>query len=171
MVPTTVRLTGPPGLVVEDAILPPSELLHLSSMGIDLAVWSGTVDIVLPFYPVGELASEVRPLDAKTATFEVEVRYQACDDEVCLLPQTEKFSLEVPFDVVDVPALGMHAGHGQREATWNGRRHLRRLALRKILPHPLGFLRFIAKSVKLELAARARARSHDVAGSHTPHRD
>jgi hypothetical protein len=170
-VPTTVTLTGPPGLVVEDAILPPSEPLHLSSMGIELPVWSGTVDIVVPFYPVGELASEVRPLDAKTATLEVDVRYQACDNDVCFLPRTEKLSLELSFDVIDVPALGMHSGHGQREATWSGRRHLRRLALRKILPHPLGFLRFIAKSIKLELAARVRARGHEVAESRTPRRD
>ena len=91
MIPTTVHVSGPPGLVVHDPILPKTESLHLKSMGIELPVWSGTFDIVVPFHPVGELASEVRPLDRPDAPIEVEVTYQACDDDVCLLPKTETF--------------------------------------------------------------------------------
>jgi len=158
LVATTVQLEGPPGLVVEAPILPPTESLRLESLGVDLAVWSGVVDIVLPFHAVGELASEVRPLDVDAVTLDVTVRYQACDDEVCLLPRTEKLSLRVPLDVIDVPRLGMHMGHGQREAEFDGGPHLRRLFWRKVRAHPLGFLRFIAKSVRLELAARRRRR-------------
>jgi len=157
MIPTTVRVSGPPGLVVEDPILPPTEPLHLAGMGVELAVWSGTVDLVVPVYPVGELASETRPLDAETATIEVTVRYQACDAETCLLPRTETFSLEVPLDVIDIPAIPTHQGHGQREGLYDGTPHLRRLLLRKLRANPLGFLRFLAKNMRLELAARLRS--------------
>jgi hypothetical protein len=64
------------------------EGLHIygESVGVDLEVWGGTVDIVVPFYAKGELASETRPLDAENIDIEVRVRYQACTDTECLLP-------------------------------------------------------------------------------------
>ncbi|MFQ5698369.1 MAG: protein-disulfide reductase DsbD domain-containing protein [Myxococcota bacterium] len=159
MVPATVQVEGPPGLVFEDPVLPPSQPLRLESLGVELRAWSGRVDIAVPFYATGELASEVRPLDRDSATLTVTVRYQACDDQVCLLPRTEKLTLEVPLDVVDVPALSIHAGHGQRTGSFDATPHLRRLRLRKIRQHPVGFLRFLAKTIRLELAARLRRHS------------
>jgi hypothetical protein len=158
MIPTTVDVEGPPGLVVLDAELPPTEPLRLEAMDVELQVWSGTVDIVVPFYPTGELASEARPLDMPSATLEVTVRYQACDDTTCLLPKTEKMTLELPLDVVDIPNLAMHRGHGQREAAFDGAAHMRRLIWRKVRKNPLGLPRFIAKNVRLELEARRRRR-------------
>ena len=156
MVPTRVEVSGPPGLVVEAPILPPTTPLRLSSLDLELPVWSGTVDIRVPFYAVGELASEVRPLDQDTARIEVRVRYQACNDDVCLLPKTEALHLELPLDVIDIPKISLHTGHGQREGHYDGTRHFVRLFARKVAKHPLGFLRFIGKSIRLELAARAR---------------
>ena len=156
MIPTSVRVQGPPGLVVEEPIFPPTRPLHLEAMDVTLQIWSGSFDVVVPFYAVGELASEVRPLDQDVATLEVSVRYQVCDDRHCLLPRSEKLSLQLPLDVVDVPALSMHRGHGQREGRFNARPHLLRLFLRKVGGHPLGFLRFLGKTLKLELAARRR---------------
>jgi hypothetical protein len=156
MVPTTVNVSGPPGLVVQEPILPPTEPLRLESLGIELPVWSGTVDLVVPFYATGELASEVRPLDWESVSLEVDVRYQACDDEVCLLPKTEKLVLDVPLDVVDVPSLGLHTGHGQREGAYDASPHMRRMLLRKIRSHPLGFLAFLFKNLRLELSALMR---------------
>ena len=158
MIPATVEVSGPPGLVVEEPILPPTRPLRLDSLDLELAVWSGTVDFVIPFYATGELASETRPLDTDHATLEVSVRYQACDDEACLLPRTDKLSLELGLDVVDVPGLGMHLGHGQREAGYSNAAHMRRLFLRKGRENPLGVLKFLAKNVRMELAARRRAR-------------
>ena len=131
MVATSVKVSGPPGLVAEAPIQPPTAPFRLENLGVDLNVWSGTVDIVVPIYPTGELASEVRPLDRKSATIEVQVRYQACDDETCLLPRVETFSLEAPLDVVDVPAIAVHMGHGQREGDFDGTPHFKRLLKRK----------------------------------------
>jgi len=132
--------------------------LHLTSMGIDLPVWSGLVDFVYPFHPTGELVSEVRPLDVDSVTLQVTVRYQACNDDVCLLPKTETLCLDVALDVIDMPALPMHRGHGQRQANFDARPHLRRLLLRKVRQNPIRFLGFLWKSIKLELAARRRGR-------------
>ena len=158
MIPARVEVSGPPGFVVEAPILPPTTSLRLDSLGLELQVWSGTVDFVIPFYANGELASETRPLDADQVTVEVTVRYQACDDTACLLPKTEKLSLDLALDVIDVPSLGMHLGHGQREASYSNAPHLRRLFLRKGRKNPIGLLKFFAKNVRLELAARRRAK-------------
>ncbi len=159
MIPTTVEAEGPPGLIFEQAQYPPTTPLHLESMGLELPVWSGSFDVVIPFYPVGELASETRPLDTDKSSLEITVRYQACDDDQCLLPKTEKFTLDLALDVIDVPALGMHMGHGQREASFNGMPHMRRLAWRKLRQSPLGVVKFIAKNIRLELEARKRRSS------------
>ena len=156
MIPTKVSVTGPPGLVVESPLLPPTEPLHLPSIDVTLPVWSGQVDMLVPIYPVGELVSEVRPLDVTEVTVTVGVRYQACDEDVCLLPKSESFELVLPLDVIDIPNIGLHKGHGQREGLYDGTPHLKRLLLRKLKQHPLGFLRYLFKNWRLERAARKR---------------
>jgi len=123
---------------------------------VTLSIWSGTVDFVMPLYAVGELASEVRPLDQRTVTVDVTVRYQACDDQICMLPRTENFSLELELETMEVPALKVHMGHGQQEGSYEAAPHMRRLLRRKIGQNPLGFPVFLWKNIKLELAARRR---------------
>jgi hypothetical protein len=158
MVATRVDVTGPPGFSVLPAELPPTDTLHLQALDVALEVWSGTVDIVVPFYAQGDLASETRPLDTDTIDIEVNVRYQACTDNECLLPKTETFSFTLDMDVIDVPNLGPHRGHGQREGNFDSTPAVRRLLWRKVKKNPLGLPRFIWKNIKLELAARKRAR-------------
>lgn len=153
---TQVSIDGPPGLSTLPPEVPPTEPLHLEAMGVDLQVWSGTVDIVVPFYAQGELASETRPLDTDSISLAIQVRYQACNEYECLLPRTETFTLELPMDVIDVPRLGPHLGHGQREGSYDSMPAMRRLLLRKLKQHPLGLPKFLWKNLKLELAARRR---------------
>ncbi len=157
MVPTKIEIEAPPGLVLEAPIYPPTETLRLTNMDVDLHVWTGAVDIVVPFYATGILVSETRPLDETTIELEVNIRYQACDDDTCLLPKTEKVVLSIDLDVIDVPALGPHLGHGQREANFRGAPHMTRLIQRKLRKHPLGLARYLLKSIRLELAAKWRS--------------
>ena len=156
---TRVSLKGPPGLVTLPAEAPPTEPLRLADMGVDLQVWSTTVDIVVPFYPTGEIASETRPLDQKRVPLSVEVCYQACTHHECLLPRTERLELELDLDVIDVPQLSVHTGHGQREGSYSSMPAMRRLLWRKFKEHPMGLPRFIWKSIKMERAARRRRRT------------
>ena len=97
----------------------------------ELQVWSGTVDIRVPIYPIGELVSEVRPLGHDSVPVEVAVRYQACDDTTCLLPKSETLVLDLQLEPTDVPAIAVHMGHGQREGNYDGTRHFKRLLKRK----------------------------------------
>jgi hypothetical protein len=161
MVATQISVTGPPGFTVLEAEYPPTEALRLEAMNVDLQVWSGTVDLVVPFYATGELASETRPLDADEITIEARVRYQACTDSECLLPKTETFKFRLAMDVIDVPRLDMHLGHGQRESSYDSMPALRRLIWRKFKQRPLALPKFLWKNLKLELAARKRRRQRD----------
>jgi len=156
MIPTTLSVSAPAGLAVEDPIFPPTETLRLASMAMELPVWSGTVDIVVPFYPTGELASETRPLDEASVEVEVTVRYQACNDAACFMPETVKLAIQLDLDVIDVPALRTHLGHGQREGSYNAHPHMARLFLRKLRKYPMGLPRLIWKVIKLEIAAKRR---------------
>ena len=155
MVATQVTVEGPPGLVILDPVLPPAEPFRLTNPDVELQVWTGTVDIVIPFYGVGELESEVRPLDADSV----------CNDDTCLLPRSETFKLEVPLEVVDVPAMPMHMGHGQREGGYDAGPHMKRLFMRKAKKKPLALPRFLWKNIKLEWAARRRAADKTSQGS------
>ena len=156
MLPTSVEVSGPDGVVFEDPVYPPTTPLRLEPAGLTLPVWSGTVDVQIPVYALSRFVSECRPVDRESATLDVTVRYQACDDHDCLLPRTEKLSLEVPVEPVDVQKIGIHAGHGQRESAMHSGAHMRRLLLRKVRSRPLGLFRFLWKNIRLEWAALRR---------------
>lgn len=158
MVATCVEVSGPPGFTSLPAEVPPTQNLHLAALDVDLQVWSGSVDVVIPFYPTGELASETRPLDETEINIEVKVRYQACTDSECLLPKTETITLTLPMDVIDVPQLNLHTGHGQREGSFSSMPAMRRLIWRKLKVNPSSLPKFLWKTIRLELAARKRAR-------------
>lgn len=154
----TVNASGPPGLVFQEPRFPETESLYLAAMDLTLQVWKGAFEITVPFYPVGELASETRPLDQGSVDISVDIQYQACDDETCRLPKSESFQFELPLDVIDVPNIDVHTGHGQREGAYDGTPHLRRLFLRKLKEHPLGFIRYLFKHVRLMRASKRRAK-------------
>ena len=162
MLPTKVEIEGPEGLVVHDPIVPETQPHRLESLDVELPVWSGTFDIVVPFHAAGALASEVRAIeDGESARLTVKVAYQACDDEVCLLPRTETFEFDVPLEVVDIPKIGLHDGHGQRAGNYDGTPHLRRLLKRKFRESPLGFVRHFALAARLNFASWLRRRRRD----------
>jgi hypothetical protein len=156
MIPTSINVSGPPGLVFEALDAPPTATLRLQSPEVDLNVWSGITDFVIPFYGVGELVSEVRPLDQDEVEISVEIRYQACNDETCLLPATRTFTLVLPLEEVDVPALDIHMGHGQKEGSFDASPHMKRLLLRKVKKRPFSFLKFAWRNIRMQLAASRR---------------
>lgn len=156
MVATDIEVSGPPGFITQEIIWPKPQLLHTEFTDVDLYVWGDRTDIVIPFYADGALVSETRPLDVENINIELSIRYQACTDTECLLPRTESLQLTLNTEVIDVPKLKMHLGHGQRESQYDSTPALRRLIWRKAKQNPLGLPKFIWKSVKLELAARKR---------------
>ncbi|HAJ30690.1 MAG TPA: peroxiredoxin [Gammaproteobacteria bacterium] len=157
MIATQVTIQGPEGLALMSPELPATEKLTLPGVA-ELNVWHGTVDLTYPFYATGELASECRPLDVPSIDIKVTVRYQACTDRECLLPKTESFTLSLDLDVIDIPAIDLHKGHGQREGNYDGAPALKRLLGRKIKQNPLGLPIFLIKSLWLQMGALLRKR-------------
>lgn len=156
---TAVCVTGPPGLITETPILPPTKALHLDALDLDLQVWSGVVEFAIPLYPTSELVSECRPLDREDVEIDVRVDYQACDDRSCLPPRSEQLQLRVPLEPVDMPNLSFHGETGQRKARMRGAPHMRRLVVRQLRRHPLAALRSIVQQFRMQRAARRRQRN------------
>ena len=80
LVPTTVTVNpGSLALRQVDVEYPPSRALPFPSLADTLEVWEGRVEVV------SRLAAE-EDAPAAHGALRAAVRYQACDDEVCLLP-------------------------------------------------------------------------------------
>ncbi len=109
MVATTFTLVAPDGMRQGPVEAPPTDPLELPGVG-QLQVWSGRVDFVMPVWATDELTSLVRDDAPDTVTLEVEVRYQACDDQACRLPRTERLTIDVPVRRHIGPALDSMPG-------------------------------------------------------------
>lgn len=155
MIATEVQIDGPEGFRLMPPELPPTEKLTLPDIA-ELNVWHGSVDLIYPFYATGELASECRPLDTPSVDINVLVRYQACTDSECLLPKSETFTLSLDLDVIDIPDIEIHRGHGQRAGNYDGTAALKRLVARKVKQNPQGLPLFIGKSLWLQLKSLGR---------------
>ncbi len=158
MVAMSIDVMGPPGLVFDGLIKPATEKLKLESVSATLNVWSSRTDFVIPFYGIGELVSEVRPLDQQEISLGVKINYQICDADQCLLPTSKHLELSVPLEEVEVPNLGVHTGHGQKEGSFDAMPHMKRLILRSLKDNPLRFAIFIFKTFKNNAKAFFRAR-------------
>ena len=92
---TEVIVTGPEGLRVGEPQYPPTKPFRIEALDEEFQVFEGRVEIVVP------LVSAVR--EGEHVPIDVEVRYQACDDRECFLPQTERLHLDVPLGTLNRP--------------------------------------------------------------------
>jgi len=61
------------------------------AFGIDVETYEGTVVFTLPLLATEEVSEDI----AKARPLTVEITYQACTDETCLLPKTERIAAQV----------------------------------------------------------------------------
>lgn len=156
MIPVEINVNGPDGLVVQQAILPATTPLWLQELNLELAVWTGQLDVQIPIYALSKVASELKPLTVTELTLDISVRYQACNQVTCLIPRTEHFALTVPIDVIDVPQLSLFAGNGQKTLGFKAAPHLMRLVWRIFRMNPLAFFKGIARQRKRIRKAKNR---------------
>ena len=99
LVATTVEIDEQPGLLVRDAVFPPTSSLTLAT-GETLNIFENTHDgnAVVVRIPIAQLSRRLTTLDDGAVVQRITgtVRWQACDDDTCGLPQTESFSVEIP---------------------------------------------------------------------------
>jgi thioredoxin:protein disulfide reductase len=89
LIPTTLEFEPQPGVTFGRAIFPPAPLKKLPVSDSPMAVFEGIVKITVDIIPASNLT-------AKEIVIRGRVRYQACDDRVCLPPVSELFSQTLP---------------------------------------------------------------------------
>ena len=95
MVATRIEVEAPQGIRFRETIKPPTHPLQLKELGIELHVWDGRVDFVLPFYADDSIVSLVTSRGIESVNLKIKVHYQACDDKVCHIPSSETLELSI----------------------------------------------------------------------------
>jgi DsbC/DsbD-like thiol-disulfide interchange protein len=85
-IPLSIDVSPPEGVSVGEAVLPPPIPLHMEGFDDAFFIYEGTLSVSIPL-----------TVNAKgdDAALEVKVRYQACGDRGCFMPQTVEFNLPV----------------------------------------------------------------------------
>jgi peroxiredoxin len=99
---TGLTVTGQ-GVRTYEATWPEPAVFRMEALGLTLPVWTGDVDVTVPLTAGSELIKLGHGLDRPTVTIDVEVRYQACNEDECFMPGTLRQSLEVPLDTLVEP--------------------------------------------------------------------
>jgi thioredoxin:protein disulfide reductase len=94
LIPTALEFEPQTGVTFGQAIFPKAPLKKLLVSDSPMAVFEGIVKVTAEILPSSNLA-------AKEITIRGKVRYQACDDRVCLPPASELFSLTLPVELRD----------------------------------------------------------------------
>jgi hypothetical protein len=131
LVAAAIELDDLDGVLSYEMLAPPTSPLTLSGSGETLAVYQG--DVVLRL-PVAQNARNMHKDDAgRFVTISGRVRWQACDDAECFLPESVPFSFRVE---AGFPVLGdMGPGVG-RVPAMNGAEHFQRLIDRRAEAEP-----------------------------------
>ena len=126
LVAAAIELDDNDGILSYEPVTPPTSPLTLSGSGDTLAVYEG--DVVLRL-PVAQNARNMqKDDDGRFVTISGQVRWQACDDVECFLPESMPFSFRVE---AGFPVLGdMGPGVG-RVPAMNGAQHFQRLIDRR----------------------------------------
>ena len=126
LVAAAIELDDNDGILSYELLAPLTTPLTLSDSGDTLAVYEG--DVVLRL-PVAQNARHMqKDDDGRFVTISGQVRWQACDDVECFLPESMPFSFRVE---AGFPVLGdMGPGVG-RVPAMNGAQHFQRLIDRR----------------------------------------
>lgn len=124
MVATSVTIDDEVGLNVWDATFPPTGE-HTLTTGETLHVYEGDVLVRIPITHMNRSRTE---LDDGSFVQRISgsVRWQACDDDMCFLPRTETFSIDVPAGVHSRPEDELASEDGMAVLD-----HLERMAARR----------------------------------------
>ncbi len=100
-----VQLAPTHGLVQRPVVHPPSKPHTLSGTGETFAVHDGKFELRVPITVNGTLRDTAGGIQVTG-----EVRWQSCDDAVCDIPTSQRFSLQIPVSDAPATAIGSKAG-------------------------------------------------------------
>jgi hypothetical protein len=90
LIPTEIQLKPSDGITIGKPIYPKGKPYRLKGSSSDLSTYDGTFDIQVPLKIDKAVTTDSQVLKGK-------LRYQACDDKVCLRP--ESIPLELHVDI------------------------------------------------------------------------
>ncbi|MBW2281392.1 MAG: redoxin domain-containing protein [Deltaproteobacteria bacterium] len=147
MVATRIQVTGPPGLNSGEIERPPTRPLRLPGLDMDLSVWEGTVDFVIPVSVDDRIAGLTHAPEHDEIPIEVRIDYQACDDQACRIPRSESLSIRVP--------VALHLGHemagsmpGADTTPMDTRKYMMRMVRRGLLRSPIKGAQYLKSSME-----------------------
>ena len=126
LVSAAIELDDNDGILSYEPVTPPTSPLTLSGSGETLQVYEG--DVVLRL-PVAQNARNMqKDDDGRFVTISGQVRWQACDDVECFLPESMPFSFRIE---AGFPVLGDIGPGVGRVPAMNGAQHFQRLIDRR----------------------------------------
>lgn len=128
LVAASIVLDDTPGLMVADTRKPATRTLTLSATGETLEVYEGDVVLRRPVTQNGRAGEKIGA--GRLITITGEVRWQACDDQQCGLPQRQRFEVQIPAGRITLPDIGPAAAKG-RAKSMNGAAHMKRMVERR----------------------------------------
>ena len=141
MVATRIEVNGPEGVNLGEVRKQETHPLQLPGLDLELQVWSNQVDFVIPLSVNDRLASFLNPQPDEALELDITVHYQACDDQVCRIPQSSTLHLSIPFGVYTTPSV--LPVRGTERSTMDSKKHMKRMVLLGLLRSPIKGLRFI----------------------------
>lgn len=97
MIPTQVTIAGGSGLTVGRPAYPAAKKVKLSFEDTELAVYDGVTRIAVPIAIAKDAATGARTLPGQ-------IKFQACNDQVCLAPTSIPFTLALTIAVAGAPS-------------------------------------------------------------------
>jgi AhpC/TSA family/Thiol:disulfide interchange protein DsbD, N-terminal len=94
-IPTEVTVTAPEGVEVGEPQYPPTTPFRVEGINADFQVFEQNARIKV-------MVQRLSP-DIESIPLDVTVRYQACNDRECFLPQTKTLHLDVPAEALNRP--------------------------------------------------------------------
>ena len=103
MVPVSIDLEAPEGVRWEPGERRPTRSLQIEGIQEALQVWDDEVEFETLIFGNSTLAPLYESDDLPSITITINVRYQACDDQKCFLPQSRKLKLSIPLGKTVIP--------------------------------------------------------------------
>lgn len=128
MVAASIELDDTPGLMAFETVKPDTRPLTRSGTGETLDVYDGDITLRQPITQNGTAGDQVD--GQRVVTIRGEVRWQACDDMQCGLPQRQRFELLIPAGRITLPDMGPAAAKGHTEPM-NDEKHLAQMVERR----------------------------------------
>jgi hypothetical protein len=115
------------GLVTLDWVLPPTRVHVLNGTGDEFPVFEGDVMLRMPITH-NQRSVEKGDDGTRGARISGTARWQSCDDEVCHLPGSHRFELEIPARGSNIPKFRRAQGLTRMDTA----AHFRRMTERRV---------------------------------------